>query len=355
MTATGQNLEDLSVFSNLRDYGPKELIEFLEQCAALLPEGLRFRLRSAVRSLPSEGDNLERVLQLVLRHWEGFQSDDWVKIDLVGPARTGKSTLVQEICGEQSRSGRAIFNIVDIQGLEEFLGYRRTESIPNEVSRADIVLLVLDSRYRFTSDTLRMVENFSALEKPFLVVLNKIDLVESPRETLRKARGALGVDVLPTCAFEPKSLDRLLKAVVAANSKILYPLAMSLPRFRASLCEGIVGQSALSAGLVAVVPIPISDAFAISGIQIAMVLKIARVFGFPISRGRARELLPLLAAGLLVREGTHRLRERFPEQKRLIAVSMGSTWTYLIGRAAVRYFESLARFMREKDFVSGGV
>ena len=350
MTATGRNLENQRVFANLREYGSKEFIEFLEQCSALLPEMLRFRLRSAIRALPAEGDNFERILELVRKHWEGLQSDEWVRIALVGPAQTGKQTLVQEIMGYGQNRENPIFTIVYTQGLEEFLGYRRADRVPSEVLGADIVLLVLDSRYRFTDDTLRMVENFSALRKPLLVVLNKIDLVDSPRQVLRTAKRTLGVDVLSSCAFDPKSLDRLLKAVVAANSKALYPLAQAFPGFRASMCEGIVSQAAFGAGLVGVVPIPLSDAFAISGIQIAMVLKIAKVFGFQISRGRARELLPLLAAGLLVREGAHRLRERFPDQERLIAISVGGAWTYLAGRAAVRYFDQVSAFSQAERF-----
>jgi len=346
MTATDRQLEKLRVFANLGDLGPKEFIDFLEQCAALLPEDLRFRLRSAIRGLPSQGDYLERTLELVRKHWEGLQSEEWVKIALVGPAQTGKSTLVHEIAGDARQSSRRIFSIVDTQGLEEFLGYQRSEKISSEISGADVVLLVLDARYRFTRDTVGMVENFSAFEKPFLVVLNKIDLVENRRQILRKAGEAFGVDVIPVCAFEPRSLDRLLKAIVAANSRALHPLSQSFPRFRHSICEGIVSQSALGAGVVGVIPLPVSDSFAISGIQIAMLLKIARVHGFPISRGRARELLPLLAAGLVVREGAHRLRKRFPQQKRLIAVSIGSAWTYLSGLAAIRYFEQLASFVK---------
>lgn len=348
MTATGQNLENLKVFSNVSEFGSREFIEFLEQCAALLPEVAKFRLRSAIRALPPEGDNLERILELVRTHWEGLQSEEWVKIALVGPARTGKSTLVQEILGNRWDENRRIFSIFDTQGLDEFLGYKRTDRISQEVARADIVLLVLDSRYRFTEDTLRMVENFSALEKTFFVVLNKIDLVESPRQTLKTARRALGVDVVSTCAFDTRSLDRLLKTIVAVNSKALYPLSRSLPRFRSSICEGIVSQSALGAGLAGVVPVPVSDAFAISAIQIAMILKIARVFGFRINRGRARELLPVLAAGLLVREGAHRLRQRYPNQRRLIAVSVGSAWTYLVGRAAVQYFERVSSLLQQE-------
>jgi GTP-binding protein Era len=343
LASTG-NLDNLRVFSPLADLSPQEFIDFLEQFASLLPASLRFRLRSAVRSLPPHGDNLERVLELVRKSWEGLQSDDWIQIAVVGPARTGKSTLVRELLRGAGTETRRIFRIVDTQGLEEFLGYRRTERLPEGVSKADVILLVLDARYRFTEDTVRMVNRFASLGKTFIVVLNKIDSVESPRRTVRRAKLTFGVDVLSSSAFRPKSLDRLLKSIVAAHSKALYPLAQTLPRFRASVCESVVAQSAVGAGLVGAVPIPVSDAFAISGIQVAMLLKIARVYGFKINRGRARELLPLLVSGILMREGAHRLRERYPEHRRLIAVTVGGGWTYLVGRAAVRYFDQLREF-----------
>jgi GTP-binding protein Era len=108
-----------------------------------------------------------------------------------------------------------------------------------------------------------------------------------------------------------------------------------------------VGQSALGAALVGAVPIPVSDVLPITALQIAMLLRIARVFGFTISRERAQELLPVLAAGILLREGGHRLRERFPRQKALIAVSVGGLWTYLVGRASVEYFDRLSQVLRQ--------
>jgi GTP-binding protein Era len=138
-----------------------------------------------------------------------------------------------------------------------------------------------------------------------------------------------------------------LKAIVTTYPKALFPLSRRFPRFRRTVCNGIVTQAAIGSGLVGAIPIPISDILPISAIQTAMLLKIARVYGFRIDRGRARELLPMLAAGGLIREGCHRLREQFPEQKRIVSVSVGGTWTFLVGKAAILYFERLSGALKE--------
>lgn len=341
MVPTDEKPIDLDVFSAVQDLGPKELIQFLEQCAVLLPEEVRFRLRETIRTVPREGDALQRVLELVRRQWEGLQSREPIQIALVGPARTGKQSLVEAIEGAAVHPLSSMFMISDVQGLDEFLGYQRRPGTPEEVSGADVILLVLDAHYHFTEDTERIVARLSQLEKPFLVVLNKIDLAEKPRRVVMRAKQQLGVPVIPVSSFQRRSVDRLLKAIIAACPRAVHPLARALPRFRRTLCSGVVTQAAFGSGLAGAIPIPVSDIFPISAIQVAMVLKLASIYGLRIDRGRAKELVPLLAAGALVREGGHRLRQRYPEHKRLIAIGVGGLWTYLIGQAAIRYFEKM--------------
>lgn len=344
------------LFSNIRDLGAPELLDFLEQCAHLFPEDIRFRLREMMNAVPVEGDTLNRVLGLVARQWEGLRSQRWLRIALVGPADAGKETLLHTIRGGIKPAENSIFSIVDTQGLDEYLGYRSWNRIPEDLDSADIVLLVLDARYEFSESTLEMSENLASLGKPYLVVLNKADLVSKPRQLAAEAAKLLGVEVFPFSAAEVGSVNRLLKVIVTMHPKALFPLARNLPSFRKSVCDSIITQASVSSGLVGAIPIPISDLLPISGIQTAMVLKIARVFGFSVSRVRARELLPVLAAGLLVREGGIHLKEKFPRHQTLISVSLAGIWTYLIGKAAVTYFEKLSLKGEEHllpiDFVS---
>ncbi len=342
MASNSESKQDLSVFSSIRDLGPDELMQFLEQTASLLPEELRNRLREAVRSVPPDGDTLQRVLELVRRQWEGIQSREWIQIALVGPARTGKQSLIEGILEGETTSVEPVFTVIDTQGLEEFLGYGTSRNLPSELLEAEVILLVLDASFGFTEDTVRMVKRLSSLGKPFLVVLNKIDLAERPRSVVARAKRELGCAVIPVCAFKRGTADQLLKAIIAAYPKALFPLSRRFPGFRRTVCNGVITQAAVGAGLIGAIPIPVSDILPISAIQTAMLLKIARVYGFRIDRGRARELLPMFAVGGLIREGCHRLREEFPDLKRIISVSVGGTWTFLAGKAAVLYFERLS-------------
>ena len=342
MASNTESKQDLSVFSTIRDLGPDELIQFLEQTVSLLPEEFRNRLREAVRSVPPEGDTMQRVLELVRRQWEGLQSREWIQIALVGPARTGKQSLIEGILQGETASGDPVFTVIDTQGLEEFLGYGTSRNLPAELLDAEVILLVLDASFGFTEDTFRMVQRLSSLGKPFLVVLNKIDLAERPRSVVSRTKRELGCAVIPVCAFKPETAHQLLKAIVAAYPKALFPLSRRFPAFKRTVCNGVITQAAVGCGLIGAIPIPVSDILPISAIQTAMLLKIARVYGFRIDRGRARELLPMLAAGGLIREGCHRLRDEFPDLKRIISVSVGGAWTFLMGRAAVLYFERLS-------------
>jgi len=340
-----------SLFSNIKDIGAPELLSFLDQCAAFFPEDIRFRLKEMMQAVPSQGDTLNRVLGLVARQWEGLRSQRWLNIALVGTADTGKETLLHTIRGGYPESENPVFSIVDTQGLEEYLGYKTWNRVPQELQSADIIILVLDARYEVTASTLEMSERLESLGKPYLAVMNKADLVDRPRRIAAAASQQLGVQVFPFSASRINSVNRLLKVIVTMHPKALFPLTSNLPGFRRSVCDSIITQAAFSSGLIGAIPIPISDVLPISTVQTAMVLKIARVFGFTVNRVRARELLPVLAAGLAVREGGIHLKEKFPQHKMLISVSLAGSWTYLIGKAAVLYFERLSRVVDDPESV----
>ena len=337
------------LFARVRDLGSPELFEFLEKIARVLPDELRYRLKHVIDTLPQEGDNLQRVLELVRAQWKDLQSDEWIRIAIVGPGRTGKNSLFRALTSRQDHPGRPIFSIVDTQGLDEFLGYDRQPAVPEELVSADVILLVLDGRYGISDATVEMHRKLSRLGKPLLVILNKIDLVDDPGETAREARRLLNTSIFTVSVMQPETINRLLKGIVAANSRALYPLSQTFPEFRKTICNGIVSQASFGSALVALIPIPVSDLLPMTAIQTAMILKIARAFGFSINRSRARELLPMLAAGGLIREASHRLRVRFPNQKKLIGVTVGGGWTYLLGHAAVLYFDRLARFVNHAE------
>ena len=343
------------IFFNIREWAPADLLVFLDQILVLMPGDLKYRLGEVLDALPPEGDNMHRVLQLVQSQWKHIQSQDWVEIAVVGPARTGKNSLVKALSRKQVGSSTPIFSVVDAQGLQEYLGYGIDQSLPQELRSADVMVLVLDGQFRLTDSTLDLYEGLKRLNTPHLVVLNKMDLVANPRRTVREGERKLGANIVGVSALRSETIETMLRAVVGANPKTLYPLTRNFPEFRHSICRGIITQAALASAVVGAIPIPVCDLLPITAIQTGMLLKVGRAFGFKIDKERARELLPMLAASLTVREAAHRLRSRFPDFRKLIAVSTAGLWTFLLGSAAVRYFEIVSGFSTEDQTIPQGI
>lgn len=342
------------VFANIRGWAAPELLTFLDQILVLLPEELKYRLKKVMDTIPPDSDNMHRVLELVRSQWKELQSHSAARIALVGPAQTGKNSLVKAISRKQERGpegAASIFSIVDLPMLEKYLGRTPGQPEPEGFGRADVVLFILDGRYELADATVQLYERLKSSKKPVLVVLNKIDLLEHPGSALKKAKRQLGTAVFGLSSFQPETLDKLLRAVVAANPKTLQSLTQNFPEFRQAICNGVVTQAAFAAGVIGAVPIPVSDLLPLTAIQAAMILRIARAFGYRLNRQRARELLPVLAGGALVREGTHRLRSRFPQYREVIAVSVGGAWTFILGRAAIQYFEKLSSALNDENLM----
>ena len=332
-------------FQNIRGFAPEELFRLLEQILGFFPEEFRYRVQRVIDNVPADGDNMHKVFELVRGQWRGITSEEWVQIAITGPSQAGKSSLLRAI-QRQETGLQPIFRILETPGLEEYLGFGSASGSAQRIARSEVVILVLDGRYELTPKTLEMVDSVRKSGRPLLVILNKMDLVEDPGKAVKEAKGWLGQTVFPTSAKDPASIRRLLRAVVAANARTLYPLSQNFPEFREAICDGIVAQAALTAGLVAAIPIPVSDLLPLTAVQTGMILKTARSFGYPITRKRARELIPMLLAGSLVREGAHHLREHFPRQAKLISITVAGIWTMLLGKLAMLYFEQFAETER---------
>lgn len=341
------------LFRSIRGWAPEPVLDLLDQLAFLLPDDIKYRLKTVMDTLPSRGDNMQKVLEVVRSQWREIQSEEELKISVVGMPQAGKAALIRAFTRGQDKMDLPILRSVGIQGLEEFVGYK-TSDVSRDLREADFILLVLDGRLEATLSTRRLLERLRGYGKPLLVVLSKMDLVEQPGRMVRSARSVLGTAVFPVSVVEPESLERLLKSIVSVLPRALYPLTRNLPGFRRTICNSIVTQAAFSSALVGAVPIPVSDLLPLSAIQTAMILKIARAFGYPLNRSRAKELVPLLTAGVLVREGGDRLLRRFPEKQHLLRVSVAGIWTLLAGLMALRYFEEMRRRTQRRNSVAPG-
>ncbi len=207
------------IFANIRDSAPVELLGFLDQIVHLLPEGSRYRLKQVFDSLPPEGDNMQKVLELVRSQWKDIQSQEWVRIAIVGPGQTGKSSLLAALSRRQLDGSKPIFTLVDIH--DEYLGDKPDETLSEKLQDIGLILLILDGQYELSKSTKELYERLNSMNRPVLVVLNKIDLVQTPRDAVRAARRRLGTSVFATSAVQPETMDQLLKAILDTDPKTL--------------------------------------------------------------------------------------------------------------------------------------
>ncbi|AIU69154.1 GTP-binding protein HflX [Thermococcus eurythermalis] len=158
---------------------------------------IRYRMGKIRKEL--ERVKAEREVRRKKREEVGF-----ILVSLAGYTNAGKSTLLNALAGESVEARNQMFTTLDtttrrfrlggkrvlitdtvgfIDGLPPFI-VEAFHSTLEEIVKADIVLLVLDSsepwreiarKFRASIDVLRELK---ALDKPLLVVLNKVDLIE---------------------------------------------------------------------------------------------------------------------------------------------------------------------------------
>jgi len=334
----------VDVFSQIRDWAPREVLNLLDQFVYFFPQEARLSLKRVVDTVPPAPDNLTKVYEMVREQWRDLSGQDHLTIAVVGPGQTGKTGLVRALTKMQA--GNSVrFEVVDVQGLDEYLGYQHEAALAEDLTAADIVLLVLDAQYGVSESTVRMYRKVADGPAKTVVLLNKIDLVESPREVVKAAGRQLKTAVLPMSVMDEERIDDLLRGIVAAHPRSLYPLSRAFPTFRKALGRQIVYEASCAAAISGALPIPFPTFVSSCAVHGAMVLKLARAYGLRLNSERARELIPVLAADIAFDRVLNYLRNRFPERKALISASLSGVYTFGLGQAAIRYFEWVTEFL----------
>lgn len=330
----------VDVFSQIRGWAPRELLNLLDQLVHFFPQDTRLSLKRVIDSVPPTPDNLTKVYEIVREQWKDLRGGDQLTIAVVGPGQTGKTGLVRAL--NRRQAGNSVsFDVVDIQGLDEYLGYERQGGYSEDLVAADIVLLVLDAQYGVSESTVRMYRKLAQAPAKPIVVLNKIDLVDDPRAVVKAAGRQLKTAVLPMSLVDDRRIDDLLRGVVAAYPRSLYPLSRAFPDFRKAFGRQIVNEAACAATIAGALRTPFPTFVSSAPLHGAMILKLARAYGLRLDADRAREIIPVLVLDLAVDRSLEYMGERFPGRRTLISASLSGAYTFALGQAAIWYFEWL--------------
>jgi small GTP-binding protein len=292
------------------------------------------------------------------------------RVAIVGPTNVGKSTLynllVQDkrdlaLVGptpgtttENQQADAALFTVIDTPGADAVgsVGAQEKDLALSAATDADFLVLVYDAIQGIKKTEQELFNELSILQKPFVVVLNKIDLV--PRRDLHsvieKAAQNLGLEpdqIVPIAAKDGRNLGKVLLAVAATEPEMVAALGRALPEYRWQLAwQTIVRASSLSA-VIALVPLPVIDFVPLVATQSIMVVSLARIYNYKITPKRATELVATFGLGFLGRTLFQELSKLGGLPGWLLSAAIASSTTVVMGYAAVRWFEKGERLSSE--------
>jgi small GTP-binding protein len=287
------------------------------------------------------------------------------RVVIVGPTNVGKSTLYNQLVGfarnksdqavvsplpgtttENQQADAALFTVVDTPGADAVgqVGEQEKDLAFSAAANADFLVLVFDAIQGIKKTEQELFNELSALKKPFVVVLNKIDLV--PRKDLHavieNAARNLGLEpdqIIPIVAKDGKNLGKVLLAIAATEPEMVAALGQALPEYRWQLAWQTIVRSASISAAIALVPLPVIDFVPLVVTQSIMVVSIARIYNYKITPQRASELVATFGLGFLGRTLFQELSKLGGLPGWLLSAAIASSTTVVMGYAAVRWFE----------------
>ena len=284
------------------------------------------------------------------------------RVVIVGPTNVGKSTLYNQLVQnkqdlaqvgplpgtttENQQADAALFTVVDTPGADAVgrLGEQEKNLALSASAQADFLILVFDAVQGVKKTEQDLFNELSALNKPFVVVLNKVDLVPSkdlPAVIANAAQnlGLLPDQIIPIVAKVGKNLGKVLLAVAATEPEMVAALGQALPEYRWQLVWQTIVRSASISAAIALVPLPVIDFVPLVVTQSIMVVSIARIYNYKITPQRASELIATFGLGFLGRTLFQELSKLGGLPGWLLSAAIASSTTVVMGYAAVRWFE----------------
>src|SRR5258708_15257969 len=178
----------------LLDEFPEKARRQLQAMWQGLPALLQTELESWVPLLPGDVRLWRMLVGMALTQFKIAMGDKHA-VAIVGPANAGKSTLYNQLVRapsdraivspvpgttRQSQAADAgLFSIVDTPAADAGGQVGEAEKAPalNAAAGADFLVVLFDAGPGIRRGEQELYGEFAALEKPMLVVLNKIDLV----------------------------------------------------------------------------------------------------------------------------------------------------------------------------------
>ncbi|MEN6571374.1 MAG: GTPase [Anaerolineaceae bacterium] len=316
---------------------------------------------SLISSLPNDPRLIKNLVKRsTVQFRQAFGSKHSVAI--IGPANVGKSTLYNQLIHNKTDlaevgplpgtthvnqpADAGLFTVVDTPGADAVGvgGDLERQLAFSAAQQADFLVLVFDAIQGIKKGEKALFEDLSQLKKPYIVLMNKMDLVEPKLKDSLIERAADNLNlrsdqIIPVVAKDGKNLSRILLAIAAAEPEMVAALGEALPEYRWQLAwRSIISAASISAAI-ALAPLPVIDFIPLVITQSVMVMGIARVYNIKTTPRVATELVTTFGLGLLARTLFRELSRFGGVPGWLLGAAIASATTMVMGYAAIVWFE----------------
>ncbi len=333
-----------------------------------LPTAEKKTFIDLLQAFPSKANMLQLLFKLGSDHMK-MAFGNKHKIAIVGPANVGKSTLYNQLIHQKEDKAvvgplpgttrvtqvadAGIFAVVDTPGADAIgeVGDRERQIALDAAAQADFLIIVFDAIQGIKQTELDLYLRLMNLGKPYVVVLNKQDLVKRDIKVVvdhsAKALNLSAEHILPVSARNGENIPNLMKMIAVTEPEIIAALGQALPQYRWQLAWRSIASAASVSAAIALTPLPIVDFLPLVVTQSVMVLGIARIYNYKITLKRARELVVSFGIGFLGRSIFYELSKFTGLPGWLLSASIAVSMTVVMGYAAVIWFDRGERLSNE--------
>jgi GTP-binding protein Era len=339
---------------------PPEVQATMRRFLETLPPGERESILSLFKGIPSEAGMLRTLLNLSISQMrQAFGSKE--RVAIVGPANVGKSTLYNQFVQQKEdkaavspipgttrvnqQADAGLFSVIDTPGADAVgeVGEQERSRAFEAARGADFLIIMFDAIQGVKKAEQELFQYLTSLNKPFIVVLNKIDLVKRDQEpVIEKVAVNLKINreqIIPVAAKDGQNLSQVLMAIAATEPQMIAALGRALPEYRLQLAWRTIVSAASISAAIALTPLPIIDFAPLLITQSVMVLGIARIYNYKITLQRARELVVTFGLGYLGRTLFQELSKFGGIPGWLLSAAIAASTTAVMGYASAVWFE----------------
>lgn len=336
----------------------------VRQALASAPPDVRRELQSqmeALQKLTSSNPAAYADLMAMVKRLAAPAVQPLSKIAIVGSINVGKSTLFNALTAGTSPKAEVspvpgtttvnqnaelgLFNLIDTPGMNHGAdsGQQESQNALDACEESDFIIAVFDATRGITTGDRQIYGYLTTLDKPFIVALNKIDLISAKNrpKIIASCAASLGLspeEINPLSAEKRKGVEQLLLAAAANEPRLLGELGKTLPYLREKLAWQAIRRSAIASGIVTLSPLPIVDFIPLTFIQVTLVITISRIYAQPIGKARALEMLGSLGLGFAGRTIFQELIKLGGPPGWAVSATVGTATTITIGYCAINWF-----------------